>query len=71
MVPCRESGLIATNPDIIFLNQFRFNEVPDDEAGGSIRREQIWDVVSYVLSLPYEPLSQGPPQRQGSKYTPR
>ena len=47
------------------------NEVPDDEAGGSIRREQIWDVVSYVLSLPYEPLSQGPPQRQGSKYTPR
>jgi len=47
------------------------DEVPDSEAGGSIRREQIWDVVSYVLSLPYEPLSQGPPQRQGPKYTPR
>ena len=47
------------------------DEVPDSEAGGSVRREQIWDVVSYVLSLPYEPLSQGPVQRQGPKYTPR
>ena len=45
--------------------------VPDSESGGSIRREEIWDVVSYVLSLPYEMLSKGPPQRQGPKYTPR
>lgn len=47
------------------------NDVADDEAGGSIRREQIWDVVSYVMSLPYEPLSQGTPLQQGPKYTPR
>ena len=47
------------------------NDVADDEAGGSIRREQIWDVVSYVISLPYEPLSQGTPLQQGPKYTPR
>lgn len=47
------------------------DEVPDSEAGGSVPREQIWDVVSYVLSLPYEQLSKGPPQRAGSKFTPR
>ena len=45
--------------------------VPDKEAGGSIPRSQIWDVVSYVLSLPYEQLSKGPVQREGSQFTPR
>ncbi len=47
------------------------DEVSDSDAGGSIPREQIWDLVNYVLSLPYQPLSKGPPQRAGSKYSPR
>ena len=47
------------------------DEVPISEAGGSVPREQIWDLVSYVLSLPYEQLSKGPPQRPGSQFTPR
>ena len=49
-------------------HEYHFKAFAEPCAIGS---EQIWDVVSYVLSLPYEPLSQGPPQRQGSKYTPR
>ena len=41
------------------------DEVPDDQAGGSISRQEIWDVVNYVLSLPYEPLSKGPSPIEG------
>jgi mono/diheme cytochrome c family protein len=45
------------------------DEVPDDEAGGSIRRQQIWDLVNYVLSLPYESLSQPPRPVEGYDIT--
>jgi len=36
-------------------------------AKGTITEEQIWNIVDYVLSLPYEPSSQ--PQRVTPKYT--
>ena len=45
------------------------DEVADDEAGGSVRRQQIWDLVNYVLSLPYEPLSQPPRPVEGYETT--
>ena len=41
------------------------DSVPDSEAAGSIPRQQIWDVVNYVRSLQYEPLSKGPHEREG------
>jgi mono/diheme cytochrome c family protein len=45
------------------------DEVADDQAGGSVRRQQIWDLVNYVLSLPYEPLSQPPRPVEGYDIT--
>ena len=47
------------------------DEVADDAAGGSISRQEIWDVVNYVLSLPYEPLSRRPEEIEGYDYTVR
>ncbi len=45
------------------------DDVADDAAGGSVRRQQIWDLVNYVLSLPYEPLSQPPRPVEGYDIT--
>ena len=45
------------------------DEVADEKAGGSIRRQQIWDLVNYVLSLPYEPLSRAPRPVEGYDVT--
>ncbi|NIL97555.1 MAG: c-type cytochrome [Planctomycetales bacterium] len=45
------------------------DNVSDDEAGGSVRRQKIWDLVNYVLSLPYEPLSQPPRPVEGYDIT--
>lgn len=43
--------------------------VADADAGGALPREQIWDVVNYVLSLQYEPLSRGDSTIEGFPYT--
>ncbi len=43
--------------------------VADADAGGALPRQQIWDVVNYVLSLQYEPLSRGESTIEGLPYT--
>jgi mono/diheme cytochrome c family protein len=41
------------------------DEVSDEDAGGPIPRQRIWDLVNYVMSLQYEPLSKGPAAIEG------
>ena len=47
------------------------DDVAADVAGGTIARQQIWDVVNYVRSLPYETLSAEPADREGVGLRPR
>ncbi len=41
------------------------DEVSDEDAGGALKRQEIWDLVNYVLSLRYEPLSMPPKDAPG------
>ena len=51
------------------------DEMPEEEYRkkfpNDVSRQEVWDVVNYVLALQYEPLSRGPVLREGSRYTPR
>jgi len=40
------------------------NGAPMPETKQTLKPDQIWNLVDYVLSLPYEPISQPPRQRQ-------
>ncbi len=45
------------------------DDVSDEQAGGPIPRQKIWDLVNYVMSLQYEPLSRVPAVTEGIDYT--
>ena len=44
------------------------DEVPDDQAGGSIPRQAIWDIVNYVLTLEDQQLSRSVEAVEGFQY---
>jgi hypothetical protein len=37
---------------------------PTPGAPGTLTNDEIWNLVDYVLSLPYEPISQPPRQQR-------
>jgi mono/diheme cytochrome c family protein len=43
--------------------------ITDADAGGSIPRQAVWDIVNYIRSLPYQDLSRGPVLVEDSNYT--